>query len=837
MLVRATPEVVRLPCALMCLSFYQPWRSRETRAGIIYTGAVSLERTSEPDRYRIIAPIGKGGMGEVYRARDTRLQRDVALKILPASFASHPDRLRRLEQEARTAGQINHPNVVAVYDVTTVNGATGIVSELLEGETLGQRLARGRMPVPQAIRYAVQIAEGLAAAHRHGVIHRDLKPENIFITTDDDRAKILDFGLAKPSEPVVWDGPTVPQQTAPGTVVGTVGYMSPEQVRGAAADQRSDIFSFGVVLFEMLSGRRAFHRGSAADTMSAILNEEPPELSSDQAALVAVLRRCLAKNPDARYQSARDLAFHLEQVSSFTGPASVGAHASAQKWPYVAAAMLIVALVAGLIWQLNNRRPSGTAVSRTNSIAVVPFANVSRVPDAEYLSDGMTEELITALSRVEGLRVVARTSSFAFKGKELDAREIAKQLGVDHLLEGSVRQAGNRLRVTAQLIDGSNGYNVWSETYDREILDIFLIQQEISREIAARLVSVRPSDGRVQRASAAEFAAYDLYLKANFAFYQAMATGSEPLLDRAIGLYQQAIDRNPRFAVAYSGLANAYTHAEIIGAANHEERHRQGEIAARKALALDPSLAEAHIALGDVLYHANDVAGGEREFKRAIELNPNLAEAYYYYGYLLLREHRLDEAILQNRHALQLSPLEPYGAFYLGQALVYARRYEEAIAVFESALKVDPQSSAFLGVLASAYSMNGEHEKALAAYSRAQAISPPDPMGRMVHGWLFARAGRREDALKILNEVLSYSPEERIKASHAFGGTYIVLGDHEKALEWLKKGFDAKTVSWFDLKASPWFDPLRSDPRYTALIEEAAARKRRRATSANDTRG
>jgi eukaryotic-like serine/threonine-protein kinase len=378
-------------------------------------------------------------MGEVYRARDTRLDRDVALKILPASFASDPDRLRRLEQEARAAGQINHPNVVAVYDVATVDGATAIVSELLEGETLGQRLSRGRLPAAQAIRYAVQVAEGLAAAHRRGLIHRDLKPDNIFVTSDGDRAKILDFGLAKAVEPSDLDGPTVPHLTLPGTVVGTVGYMSPEQVRGGAADQRSDIFSFGVVLFEMLSGRRAFVRGSAADTMSAILNEEPPQLSGEQPGLVAILQRCLAKNPDARYQSARDLAFHLEQLSSFTGPGPFAGHAPGRKWPYVAAVMFAGLLVAGLVWQLSNRPSSGTTVSRTNSIAVVPFFNVSRAPDAEYFSDGMTEELIAALSRIEGLRVVARTSSFAFKGKEVDARDIAKQLGVDHLLEGSVR--------------------------------------------------------------------------------------------------------------------------------------------------------------------------------------------------------------------------------------------------------------------------------------------------------------------------------------------------------------------------------------------------------------
>ena len=767
-------------------------------------------------------------MGEVYRARDTRLERDVAVKILPASLANDVRRLQRLEQEARAAAHINHPNVVAVHDVTTINGATAIVSELLEGETLGQRLARGRIPAAKAVRYSVHIAEGLAAAHRRGVIHRDLKPDNIFITTDGDRAKILDFGLAKPFEPLLSDGPTVPHLTMPGTMLGTVGYMSPEQIRGEA-DQRSDIFSFGVVLFEMLSGQRAFQRRTAADTVAAILNEEPPELTAESPGLVAIVNRCLAKNPDARYQSARDLAFHLEQLSSFTGAVPDVGRAPSKKWVYAGVAVLAGLLVAGFFWQLRSRRAAHTAApARTSSIAVVPFANVGGAAEAEYFSDGMTEELINALSRVEGLRVAARTSSFAFKGKRGDAREIAKQLGVGHLLEGSVRQSGNRLRVTAQLIDGSNGYNVWSETYDRELLDVLLIQEEISREIATRLVSKELSLPRAQRTSAEEFAAYDLYLRANFLSAQALDGGSKPMLEQAIRHYEQAIARNPRFAAAWSGLANAHTHFELVDPENPEEHHRKAATAARKAIELDPNLAEAHVALGDVLFHhENDVAGGEREFRRAIELDPNLAQARVFYGYLLTREYRLDEAHAQLRVASQLSPFEPTAAFYLGEVLIYSRKYAEAAAVLEAALKLDPQSPV-LANLAVAHSMLGEHDKAVAEWNRAAATAPPHPFSRMVHAWIYARAGRREEATKILNEVLNYPPEERIKACHSFGGTYIALGDNERALAWLEKGVDSGVVTWFEVKAAPWFDPLRSDPRFTALIERALKKKMER---------
>jgi tetratricopeptide (TPR) repeat protein len=385
------------------------------------------------------------------------------------------------------------------------------------------------------------------------------------------------------------------------------------------------------------------------------------------------------------------------------------------------------------------------------------------------------------------------------------------------------------LRVTAQLIDGSNGYQVWSETYDREMLDVFLIQEEISREIAGRLVSRAPAASRAQRVSREEFAAYDLYLKANSLLNEALTAGSEPLLQRAVGLYEQAIARNPRFAAAYSGLANAHTHYELVGGANHEEHHRKAAIAARKALDLDPNLAEAHVALGDVLFHhEKDVAGGEREFRRAIELDPNLAQAHVFYGYLLSRENRIDEAVSRFRFALKLSPFDPQAAHYLGLALILSRKYEEAVDVLEGAMRNDPQSPALFN-LAVAHSMLGDHEKALAEWSRASAMSPaPHPMQRMVHGWVFARAGRREEALKILNEVLAYPPEERIKASHAFGGTYIALGDNERALEWLEKGVDAGVVTWFELKTSPWFDALRADPRFDALIEKAAAKEKRR---------
>jgi eukaryotic-like serine/threonine-protein kinase len=360
------------------------------------------------DRYRIIAPLGKGGMGEVFRARDTRLERDVAVKVLPADVANDPDRLRRLETEARAAGQINHPNVLAVYDVATVNGNTCIISELLDGETLGQRLARGKLAPSEVIRYATQIAEGLAAAHRRAIVHRDLKPDNIFITVDD-RPKILDFGLAKSLQHPETDAETTVRATAPGAVLGTVGYMSPEQVRGGPVDQRSDIFSFGVVLFEMLTARRAFRRSSAAETYAAILNEEPQQQPDDGISqeLVGILRRCLAKNPDTRYQSAGDLAFHLGQLASAPAVSRAGTR---KVIAGAATATVLLLIGAGFWYSRPKQQPMVASPARTTSLAVLPFVNMSGDRNDEYFSDGMTEEIINALAKVEGLHVAARTS-------------------------------------------------------------------------------------------------------------------------------------------------------------------------------------------------------------------------------------------------------------------------------------------------------------------------------------------------------------------------------------------------------------------------------------------
>ena len=441
--------------------------------------------------YEILSPIGAGGMGEVYRARDARLGREVAVKVLPAHLSSAADALARFEREARVVAALSHPNILAIHDYGREGSVSYAVMELLQGETLRDRLVDSAVPPRKAVEYTQQIARGLAAAHDRGIVHRDLKPENVFLTKDG-IVKILDFGLASPTskpaaEPAISKGVV----TETGTVVGTPGYMSPEQIRGKEVDARCDIFALGAIFFEMLTGRRAFSKGSPVETMMAVLQDDPGHGESGRAVpavLAPVLAHCLEKNPEDRFQSARDLVFALQVVERDVDSASRGA-------------------------------PSGAfGSSEAASIAVLPFRNMSADPTAAYFSDGMTEEIINALTKIETLRVAARTSSFAFRGKDVDVRQIGRELGVRTVLEGSVRQAGQRLRITAQLIDVSNGYHLWSERYDREMQDVFAVQDEIARTIVAKLSPklLGVSEEPLIEAPTSDVAAYDLYLKGRF---------------------------------------------------------------------------------------------------------------------------------------------------------------------------------------------------------------------------------------------------------------------------------------------------------------------------------
>jgi serine/threonine-protein kinase len=569
--------------------------------------------------YEIVDLLATGGMGEVYRARDHRLGREVAVKTLPSASLADPSRRRRFDQEARAAGALNHPNILAVYDVGTEADGPYVVCELLEGDTLGGRL-RGRpgpLPVAEAFALARQIAAGLAAAHEKGIVHRDLKPANVFVTADG-RAKILDFGLAK------WlpaaGPPEATDATRPGTLLGTVGYMSPEQLRGEPADRRSDIFSFGTVLYEMLSGRRAFGGGSAAENMSAILREEPVPLPGVPAALDAVVQRCLRKRAEDRFPSGRHLLSALDAATS--GAVSVPPAAP--------------------------------------SIAVLPFANLSADPDQDYFCEGLAEELITALARLPGLRVAARSSSFRFKGRGADLREVGTELHVDRVLEGSVRKAGGRLRVAVQLVDVRDGYQLWSERFDRSLEDVFAVQDEIAAQVARTLAPALTAGeaARAGRSRTPDLEAYHLYLRGRHSWNKRHQGG----LQTAVRYFAGAVDRDPAYAAAYAGLADTYglLALDVYGVLAPSEAMPRAKAAAERALDLEPGLADARAARAWVRLHYDwDWQGSEDDFRASLDLDPGRATTHHWYSFLLSARGRHEEAAREARRAWELDPLSP----------------------------------------------------------------------------------------------------------------------------------------------------------------------------------
>jgi serine/threonine-protein kinase len=748
--------------------------------------------------YEILGLLAVGGMGEVYRASDARLGRQVAIKVLPERLACEPEALERFEREARAVAALSHPNILAIYDFGSGDGLCYAVTELLEGKTLRGRLQAGPLPLRKAVDYARQIARGLAAAHDRGIVHRDLKPENLFVSQDE-QVKVLDFGLVRHvdmPDPEVTALPTLVRPTEPGKVMGTVGYMSPEQVRGIPADPRSDIFSFGAVLYEMLLGERAFHYPTAAETMTAILKEDPSRLAEAARMLPSgldrLLRHCLEKEPHQRFQSARDLAFALEGID---------AEATRSTSERIELAL----------------RPAETGPP---SIAVLPFRNLSPDKETEYFSDGITEEILNALARIPDLRVAARTSSFAFKGRNEDIRNIGRQLNVRVVLEGSVRQAGDRIRVTAQLIDVADGYHLWSERYDRRIDDVFAVQDEIARAIAETLeVRLRrQGDEPLVRPPTRDIEAYNLYLKGLFFFNQRA-------LGQAIEQFQKAIARDPGFAAPYTGLADSYIHAGFYGGLAPTEAWRGAKAAAYKARELEPDSASVHLSLGLIdLFFGWDIPRAEREFRRAIEISPRFAEAYTFLGELLAFSGRFEEGIEIGEMAVELDPLSIGALTRLAYSLTWAGRYEEAIRICLKALEVQPGAMHPLTCIAMTYLYNGQPAEAIAAAEQSVEATrrlPGYPLAQL--GEIYAFTGHTEDARRILTELHERSAAEYV-APQCFAMIYGALDEREATLHWIERSIEEHNAFFWALPHSPRFRQLRSDPPFAALMEKIRAR-------------
>jgi serine/threonine protein kinase/Tfp pilus assembly protein PilF len=720
------------------------------------------------DKYKILAELGRGGMGVVYKAKDTKLKRTVALKFFPTELTQDKEAKRRFVQEAQAAAALEHPNICTVYEVDEAEGQTYIAMSYIEGQSLKEKLKDGPLDVDEAKDIAIDVAEGLKEAHEKGIVHRDIKPANIMLTKKG-QAKITDFGLAKLSWGI--------DLTKPSTIMGTVAYMSPEQARGEEVDHRTDIWSLGAMLYEALTGERPFKVTHDQAVLYAILNEDPVPITKIRKNIPKVfektVRKALEKNPKKRYSDMEAMLADLMAVGK--KPVSVSAD-----------------------------KPS---------IAVLPFVNMSADPENEYFSDGLAEDLINALTKIPELHVVARTSSFAFKGEKTDIREIGQKLNVDNLLEGSVRKVGNRARITAQLIKVKDGYHLWSDRYDRDMEDVFAIQDEITEKIMDKLtVALDVEEKKPEEQRPVNFEAYDFYLKGRYYL-------NKFEMDKALTYYQHAIEKDPDYALAYASIAEVYTLLstgfDILPAKDAMPKARE---AAQKALKLDPNLAEAYVSLGLVaLSYDWDRLATKKYFEKALELNPNSATAYqwfeFYWTYMM---GDLETATAQLERALELDPLNYLIRIRLGFMDIFKGDQESAINKFEALYDFEPNYLLLYLSLATAYALKGDFDNAL-AYGKKMLEAGPRAVASVGNmGWFYAMSGKKEKAYELLAEL-----EERSKKGYVSSFwtalIYGALGELDKSFEWFEKAYEERDANMIYITVVPLFN-VRKDPRFKQLL-------------------
>jgi TolB-like protein len=757
--------------------------------------------------YEIVSPLAAGGMGVVYRARDTRLGRDVAVKLLPEQVVTEPAVLARFEQEARILATLSHPNLLSIHDVGNVDGTAFVITELLEGATLRERLGTAEIGCARAIEWALQIAQGLAAAHERGIVHRDLKPENVFVTRDS-IVKILDFGLARRVEQTIVGRQRKQALTDAGTVLGTVGYLSPEQARGFPADHRSDIFSFGAVLYELVTGRGAFELPTAAETLTAVLRDEPPPMADSGRAVPTevedIVRHCIEKEPADRFRSARDLVFALRLADR-----AVSRHRGSDSAARPAAAVADPA-----------------ARSPEPSIAVLPFRTLGGGSEGEYFSEGMTEDVIAALSRVVGLRVAARTSSFAFRGKDDDVRRIGRELSVAAVLDGSVRQVGQRLRVTTQLIDVASGYNLWSERWDRDLADVFAVQDEIARAIAATFQARLPGTAAALSSPSLapqalprtrDVAAYDHLLKGRYLWHRRRFHDSIAELDGAAA-------RDPDFHEVHTALSEAWAVWGFYGGIPTWEAWARGRMSAERAEELAPDDASVSLCFGVLEYYYGwSSARAERFFNRAIERNPANAEPYFWLALCVGVPGRLEEGLAYAREATRLEPHSPNARTAVGWPLLMARRYDEGAAELAAAVALGDAPFA-LWSYGTALSTLGRHEEAIAAHRSAVELTG----GRYSHyvallAGALAQGGRSDEARTLLADLDARSAREYVPP-YDRAVVLTALGEDDAALDELERAYEQRNAFLWARIHFPNFVRLADNPRYRALADRLARR-------------
>lgn len=778
------------------------------------------------DRYEILASLGAGGMGEVYRARDLRLERDVAIKVLPQHLTTDSNALSRFEREAKALAALSHSNILSIYDFGTEDGIAFAVMELLKGETLRECLQRSKLSLKSIIEISTEISEGLAAAHSQGIIHRDLKPENIFLSSDGS-VKILDFGLARHEKILnadeVESAPTESHLTETGTVMGTVPYMSPEQVRGMKVDPRTDIFSLGLVMYEMISGRRAFSANNPADVVAAILKEDPPpplRTTADEEVptnLQNIVLRCLKKNPEERFQTAQELASTLKNLSSIqVEPVAIGPSVTRSiRIPLrIFAGILILVIVAALSWFFFRSKP-------IHSLAVLPFTNANPDPNLEYLNDGITESIINNLSLLPQVRVMARGTVFTYKGKEIDPRKAGKELNVEAVVTGRIFREGSTLVINADMVRVSDGTQLWGNQFNQTQANIFALQKEISQRIyeSLKLHLTGEQSALVTKNYTANSEAYQDYLKGRYYGYKDTPEDYE----KSIQYYKAAIQKDSKYALAYSGLADTYHSMTTSALLQPEEGFTRVKDAAQKALDLDETLAEAHVALGTVQFGYDwNWAAAEKEIKRAIELNPNSVEVHRFYSRFLRAMGRFQEAISEIIQAQELDPLSEEIINTAGITYFWARKYDDAIATYQRSLQLDRNNPITHNYLADAFARKGMFAEAIAEEQKSLKLTgeeeAADVLGKdfQSQGYLKATKLKLQRMIDYLNE----AARDQYISPMNFAIAYAGLGDANQAIEWLEKAYQEHAIWMVFLKTDPQFDGIRADPRFQNLLKQ-----------------
>ena len=783
--------------------------------------------------YEIVAPIGAGGMGEVYRSHDSRVGRDVAIKVLPRRLAADEEARARFLREAKAIAAISHPNILALYEFEREGDIAYVVTELLEGETLRGLLRRGPVAWRRAAEIGAAIADGLAAAHGKGIIHRDLKPENVFITTDG-HVKILDFGLAKASAQTIDDAAvtqqlpdagSVPTERMGGepatasTVAGSIGYMSPEQLRGQSATAASDIFALGCILYEMVIGRSAFIADSPVETMSAVLRDDVPDLTQSGRRvpfeLDRIIRRCLEKHPDARFQSARDLAFAIRAIGTSPLdrddiPRSRRPRRARLVLSVIAAAIVVALAAVWIMWNTSNSPV-------IHSLAVMPFVNASKDANNEYLSDGITESLINTLSQIPELSVVSRTSVFRYKGKDATPQSVAHDLSVQALLTGRVVQPhGNDLIISAELIDGRNNRHLWGEQYRTTMSDLATVQATISSQIAEQLRLQLSGHTRktVEKHPTENSEAYRLYLQGRYELNK--RTGDS--FERAIRNFSAAIQRDPNYALAYAGLADCYILQSIYNESPPAKALPLAAAAAGRAIAIDDELAEAHTSRAYYLMNFDsDLTAAAREFDRAIVLNPSYATAHQWYSRLLVTTGRYNEAIREIRRAETLDPLSLVIIAETGGVYADSGRLDDAITECRRAIELDPSFAFAHYVLAGAFLRQQKLDDAIRESESAWRLGE-DPRSLVRLGLAYRAAGRTSDAEKVLSDLQSLR-QKRFVPSYGIATLQIALGRTSDALDQLKRASQEIPPGQYHrlLATDPLLDPVRRDAGFASL--------------------